>query len=159
MGRKVVYCPYVGGFELSPKAIKRYFELTQPEVTLYFYRSSYDKEHKEWLYKINLEDIEKSDDFITIFSVDLGESIKAKDISDEIFRDHYISAYDIKDTIERHDPKLIQVVEELGGKEASGSFESELEIKDIGDSKYHLYVSDETDAEGIITELPEGFWK
>lgn len=154
MGRKVVYCPHVGGFELSPKAIKRYFELVYPEITLYFY-----KEQNEWYHKINIEDIKGSDHFITIFSVDLGESIKAEDISDEIFRDHYISTYDLKDTLERHDPKLIQVVEELGGKEASGGYDSELEIKDIGDSKYHLCRLDETETEWIITELPEGFWK
>lgn len=159
MGRKVVYCPHIGGFELSPKAIKRYFELVHPEVTLYFYKSSYDKKHNEIFYKINPEDIKKSDSFITIFSVDLGESVKAEDISDEIFRDHYISTYDLKDTLERHDPNLVGVVEELGGKEASGGYDSELEIKDIGNSKYHLCRSDETEAEWIITELPEGFWK
>lgn len=155
MGRKVVYCPHVGGFELSPKAIKRYFELVHPEVTLYFYK----KDHNEWYHKIKLEDIKDSDHFITIFSVDLGESIKAEDISEEVYQDYYISTYDLKDTLERHDPNLIQVVEELGGKEASGDYDSELEIKDIGDSKYHLYMSDETGEEWIITELPEGFWK
>lgn len=159
MGRKVVYCPHVGGFKLSSKAIKRYFELTHPEVTLYFYRSSYDKDHNEIFHKINPEDIKRSDYFITIFSVDLGESIRVEDISDEVYRDHYVSAYDFDDTIERHDPNLVRVVEELGGKEASGRFTGELEIKDIGDSKYHLYASDETGAEWIITELPEGFWK
>lgn len=158
MGRKVVYCPHVGGFELSPKAIKRYFELAHPEITLYFYKKSYDKNNNEWYHKINLEDIKRSDHFISIFSVDLGESVKVKDISDEVYRDHYIPTYGFNDTLSRHDPKLIQVVEELGGKEASGSY-GELEIKDIGDSKYHLYMSDETDAEWIITELPEGFWK
>lgn len=159
MGRKVVYCPHVGGFELSPKAIKRYFELVHPEVTLYFYRSSYDRKHNEIFHKINPENIKKSDSFITIFSVDLGESVRAENISDEVYRDHYISTYDLKDTLERHDPNLVKVVEELGGKEASGSFAGELEIKDIGDSKYHLYISDETEAEWIITELPKGFWK
>ena len=148
MGRKVVYYPHPGGFELSPKAIKRYLELVHPEVTPYFYRSSYDKEHNEWLHKIDLKD---SDHFITIFSVDLGESVMVKDISDEIFRDHYIFPYDLYEVLERHDPNLVRVVEELE--------EKNLEIKDIGDSKYHLYVSDETGAELIMTELPEGFWK
>lgn len=154
MGRKVVYCPHVGGFELSPKAIKRFFELEHPEITLYFY-----KESGEWYHKIDLDDIEKSDCFITIFSIDLGESVKSNDIDNEIFINHYISVYDFKNTIERHNPNLVKVVEELGGKEASGGgSESELEIKDIENSKYHLYISDETEAEWIITELPEGFW-
>lgn len=85
--------------------------------------------------------------------------MKSNDIDNEIFINHYISVYDFKNTIERHNPNLVKVVEELGGKEASGGgSESELEIKDIGDSKYHLYISDETEAEWIITELPEGFW-
>lgn len=157
MGRKVVYCPHVGGFELSPKAIKRYFELAHPEITLYFYKESYDENHNELYHRINLEDIKDPIHFITIFSVDLGELVKAKDISVEVYRDHHILTYDLKYTLSRHDPKLIQVVEELGGKEASGNY-GELEIKDIGDSKYHLCMSDETEAE-FITELPEGFWK
>ena len=79
MGRKVVYCPHVGGFELSPKAIKRFFELEHPEITLYFY-----KESGEWYHKIDLDDIEKSNCFITIFSIDLGESVKSNDIDNEM---------------------------------------------------------------------------
>lgn len=158
MGRKVVYCPHVGGFELSPKAIKRYFELVHPEVTLYFYKESYDKNLNDWFHKINPEDIKDPYHFVRIFSVDLGELVKAKDIDYKVYQGHYISAHDLKYTLSRHDPILIQVVEELGGKEASGNY-GELEIKDIGDSKYHLYMSDETEAEWIITELPEGFWE
>ena len=106
MGRKVVYCPHVGGFELSPKAIKRFFELEHPEITLYFY-----KESGEWYHKIDLDDIEKSNCFITIFSIDLGESVKLRierllyflylfiDIIDCRIYNHTIKLSGVTDTI------------------------------------------------------------
>ena len=68
MGRKVVYCPHVGGFELSPKAIKRFFELEHPEITLYFY-----KESGEWYHKIDLDDIEKKGQRIMFIAQRLKE--------------------------------------------------------------------------------------
>lgn len=153
MGRKVVYCPHVGGFELSPKAIKRYFELIRPEVTLYFYKSNYDEDWVEWFHKIDPEDSDYSSPYV--FLVDLGNLVKIKNIEDKIYRDHCIFLYDFYKTLKRHDPNLIKVVEELG---IEASSDGELVIEDIGESKYHLYVSDETEAEWIITELPEGFW-
>ena len=47
MSRKVVYNDCYGGFGLSPLAVKRYYELKYPDVTLYFYKETYRDDFDE----------------------------------------------------------------------------------------------------------------
>ena len=57
--------------------------------------------------------------------------------------------------LDRTDPDLIKVIEELGSEAASGDCSS-IAIVDIGESKYHI---DEYDGwETVITGLPDDYW-
>jgi hypothetical protein len=125
---KVVKNSCYGGFLLSPKATKRYAELKGKEC--YFFRSS----EKGFIPILDLLELER-DLFWIAYSVPNPQDYRL----DERDADGlYKSANERAKSIEveyrpnnRHDPLLIQVIEELG-EEASGKL-SKLEIVEIPD--------------------------
>lgn len=167
MGRKVVYNACYGGFSLSKKAQRRLYELKNNNKPVYFYvqtlyaGSRSNGSGVDRYVKIDIDKPKSKDKEHNIFwlplSIDLGDSFEItkedKRTNSELyqkFNDSYITL----DDIERHDPDLIRVVEELG-KEANGIC-ANLVIKDIGDSKYHI---DEYDGyESVITNLGDDYW-
>lgn len=140
---KVVINNCYGGFNLSYKGLKRYYELKYPEKTLYCYKEDYETGiyHKV--------ENDKDSPWCSIFDHDFGETFKPDDKS-ELFNDSFVSAYDIK----RTDPVLIQTVEELGS-EANGSC-SDLVVVTIDSDRYRICEYD--GAEWV--ETPESIeWK
>ena len=116
---KVVVNKCYGGFSLSPLAIKRYYELTQPELELFFYK-------RDWISDIyNKVSVEEATD---IFSKDFGEILV--DDNDDI-DDYYIYP-----SFVRHDPVLVQVVEELGEK-ANGRC-ADLKVIEVLSDRYYI---------------------
>jgi hypothetical protein len=110
---KIVINQQHGGFGLSPKAQKRYLELIGKEC--YFYQHDI----KNYM-RISIEDAENKIFAVTVIQ-DLGVE------PDKIPNDAYWNDYDL----ERDDPLLIQVVNELGA-EANGRF-SNLVVFEIPD--------------------------
>ena len=157
MNRKVVWNACYGGFNLSPRAEKMLFEKKHPGEIVYFYKEVYeDSDLRTHTYhKIDEKDLDSYDAFsIRCVSLDFGKEIILEDgsIEDKRFNNHYIWNTEI----ERHDPDLVAVVEELGSEKASGRCAC-LKVTDIGESKYHI---DEYDGyESVITELGDDYWK
>lgn len=114
---KVVINSCYGGFSLSPKGERRYLEIRG-------YKSYFYKQTKHSLLDgvaefVRIDDIEAVPTFFSYCTLsDEGETIS--DYPSDTF-----DAYDL----ERNDPALIQVVEELG-EEASGAC-AKLKIVDI----------------------------
>lgn len=158
MNRKVVYNACYGGFGLSPLAIKRYYLAKHPETRLFFYKTEYldggqkatripgDDKSLKGLSSHRTEI--RTKDFGEEFYV---ESISSSDESGFWSNKYYVSAYDI----ERDDPDLVRVVEELGD-DASGDC-AELAVADIGEEKYRI---EEYDGwESVITPSTPYDWK
>lgn len=146
---KVVYNNCYGGYELSLKAIKRYYELKYPGTSVYFYIQK-DLASTEYS---KLTDLSFSPKIrlIDIYFEDLGKSFDSLDIRDK----NKISVSEFMETIPRHDPYLVSVVEELG-EESNGPY-SDLCVKDIGEStKYHI--DDYDGCETVTIDLPEDYW-
>ena len=134
--RKIVLNKKYGGFNLSVKAIKRLHEIKHPNEEVYLYEA---------------EAFYKDSNLITVYrKIDSIDNISDKS------RNIYVSTKDLGDTANddledfiiinedwdaRHDPALVQVVEELG-EEASGRY-SKLKIEEIDDDD--KYVIDEYD--------------
>ena len=116
---KIVINDCYGGFSLSPLAIKRYYELKYPEVQLFFYKSAFPYDSYT---KVPMEEAD------IILNKDLGDSFTGP-LEDDYWVDR-------RDLIERHDPILVQVVEELGEK-ADGSY-AELKVVEIPGNKYRV---------------------
>lgn len=144
---KVVINSCFGGFSLSPKAIKRYLELLGRECHFY--------EHKDWttrlFTKVEMPE-NKSFNMSHSFTKDFGDSFTDKEFvcggpQSEEYKAiwDYLFSYD---DIERNDPLLVQVIEELG-KEANGSC-AELTIIEIPDDVE--YEIDEYDGNESIHE-------
>lgn len=118
---KIVINRCYGGFGLSPLAQKRYLELSGKGC--YFYKQmKYEHLGDEDEYvRISIKDAE-SGMFVYTLTEDLGEKITKLPRDDTFWYDG---------NLERTDPILIQVVEELG-EEASDKL-AELEIVNIPD--------------------------
>lgn len=114
---KIVINKQHGGFGLSPKAQKRYLDLIGKEC--YFYLCNFENYTRIYT-RIPMEDAE-SRLFVSTVTRDLGKKI------DKIPND----AYWHDTNLERNDPSLIWIVNELG-KESNGRFAS-LEIVEIPD--------------------------
>ena len=156
MKRKVVWNACYGGFNLSPRAKKMLYEKKHPGETVYFYREIHNEDRDTYTFlRIDEEDLETCDaPIIYCMSLDFGKEITYASGSDDDknFNNHHVWIIDI----DRHDPDLISVVEELGTEKASGRY-SKLKITDIGEPPYHI---DEYDGyETVITALDENYWK
>ena len=161
MKRKVVYNKCYGGFGLSPLAELKLYEKKNPGKTLWFYKEKYSLDGKKQVYtKIPKDKLEDCTEYTYSFTKDLGESFEMYGFDGDgtITREEFNDAYIWVENAcipNRHDPDLIEVIEELGSDKASGTH-SELVIEDIGDSLYHI---DEYDGyESISTSLPENYW-
>ena len=106
---KVVVNKCYGGFGLSVKACQRYLELEGVEC--HFYDDDYKK-----------ITVNEASSHCHISKKDLGQKANKKELND-----NYFSGYNV----ERNDPNLIKVVEEMGQK-ASGGY-GKLEIIEIPD--------------------------
>ena len=139
---KVVINNCYGRFSLSVEGLKRYWELKDPTKKLYFY---------DW---IGLDTWVRSIDeshFDICLSIDLGDSISEEEVDKKLVNENYVDRYDFS----RHDPILIQVVEELGDV-ANGEL-AQLKVVTIDSDSYRI---DEYDgAESVITPEMERYIK
>ena len=115
---KIVINNCYGGFSLSPLAVKRYYELKYPEVQLFFYKLDFPLDSYQ---KVSMDEAD------VILTKDLGDSYTGS-LGDDYWVDDHI--------FERHDPILVQVVEELGER-ANGKC-AELKIVEISGNKYRV---------------------
>jgi hypothetical protein len=135
---KVVYNACFGGFSLSREACKRYWELKGQQVWI-----EQDKQFK-------------SLDMFTVWLVPPEERVSQKDWSsmtqDERidFNERYSKQTWYCRTVSRHDPILVQVVEELGDK-ANGGY-ARLAIAEVSGP----YRIDEYDGSETVKE-PDGY--
>ena len=149
---KVVINTCYGGFSISPKALRRYLEIKGKKG--YFFKSEYDDygNREEYI----PVDIDKLDDdtrlgWVSCYLVPNPQEVLANaphdnredymldgeldresynmacDEYNEKVRDVYVSNYDI----ERNDPILVQVVEEMG-EESYGGY-AQLKVVEIPD--------------------------
>lgn len=115
---KIVINNCYGGFSLSTLAIKRYYELKYPEVQLSFYKLDFPLDSYK---KVPMEEAD------VILTKDLGDSYTGP-LEDDCWVDDHI--------FDRHDPILVQVVEELDER-AGGSCAS-LKVVEISGNKYRV---------------------
>jgi hypothetical protein len=137
---KVVYNACYGGFSLSKEACQRYWEIKGQEVWI-----EYDDKFKSFgLFTVWLvpptERVNKSDEEFQ--SMTMNERIAYnKAYSEQTWQDRYV---------DRHDPILVQVVEELG-EEANGPH-ANLQIAEV-DGPYRI---DEYDGYESV-ETPDSY--
>ena len=153
MNRKVVWNACYGGFGLSPLAEKMLYETKHPGETVYTYKMDWETN----LYlKVDPQNLPSGSGFFVSLTYDFGDSfcLSEEDRDSKInrlFESHFIQYEDI----ERHDPDLVRIVEELGSDKASGQ-NANLKIMDIGIQKYHI---DEYDGfETVVTNLKDDYW-
>lgn len=117
---KLVINKCYGGFGLSPKAQIEYAKRKFGQ-TLYFYvQTKYNFKDGEDEY-IKMDPDEVVQNFYDVYTVDHGEVFKGRNAEGFFYPD-----------IERNDPILVEVVEELGVGPSSGSY-AELSIVEIPD--------------------------
>ena len=114
---KIVINKRYGGFGLSPKATIEYFK--RKGIDVYRYTQTIEEIHKEIFHKCDLSEHAYCDHYSTIDK----PTITSKEIND-----NYISERDI----ERDDPDLITIVEEMG--ETSFGDCATLEVIEIPDN-------------------------
>jgi hypothetical protein len=135
---KVVYNAKFGGFGLSREACKRYWELQGKEVWI--------EQEKQF----------KSLDIFTVWLVPPKERVSQKEWSGmsieerKDFSERYSKQTWYDRNVSRHDPILVQVVEELGDK-ANGSC-AKLAIEEVSGP----YRIDEYDGYETVKE-PDGY--
>ncbi len=130
---KIVINKCYGGFSLSPEAMLRYSELNGNKC--FFFKHDYDTDKY-----ILISKEEAKSEFIWHAFDDAAPDI----MTNEWYTQHQL--YDR--TIERHDPKLVQVVEELG--EAANGTYAKLSIVEI--PKDVPYEIEEYDGQEWIAE-------
>ena len=130
MSQKIVINTCYGGFSLSPRAIKRIAELQGREC--YFFN-----DFKEEMTACSLEELEKSKNNFW-YAFDIPDIKKLNDNWHNLSKDerkHRNDEYNAhvlsNRYIERNNPILIQVVEELGEK--ANGYCAELNIVEIPD--------------------------
>lgn len=120
---KLVINNCYGGFSLSPKGLKRYLELKGKEAYFYVQTSYKFQNNVDAFERIdNIESINTP--FVYCTTYDQGKTIS--DYPEDTFYGR---------EIERNDPILVQVVEELG-REASSSY-SYLVVKEIENGRWY----------------------
>ena len=155
MKHKVVYNACYGGFGLSPLATKMYYEKKHPEIKLYFYIREDYLEHIGTFRKIDdskLKEYKEKDFSITILVEDFGETFRANEWErcsemDNKFHDAHLYNSNIEESLKRHDPVLVEIVETLGD-DASGSC-ARLRVKEIEGTVYRI---DEYDGYESVVE-------
>jgi hypothetical protein len=122
MVQKIVVNHCYGGFGLSPLAQKRYLELIGKEC--YFYKQTKYAHENDGVAIYNRISVEDAEDTFDSFvrTIDCGEVVNEFPKNDGYWYDH---------DIERDDPMLIRVIEELGQR-ANEKY-SNLEIVEIPD--------------------------
>lgn len=132
---KVVINVCFGGFSLSPRGLKRYAELKGREC--YFFTTGRGPDGHLELHRHVLTPMDEIRDtlFWSAFDIPnpddvLGDSSRTARYN-ELYDKHSIE----NSGIERHDPDLIRVVEELGGEHRTGASGqcAELRIVEIPD--------------------------
>jgi hypothetical protein len=146
---KVVINRCYGGFNLSPKGIKRFAELKGKEC--YFFKWNIQPDTYE---PLTLEQAEEHFSSIFAFTIPNPQDflLKEKRDSDGTYKEYNKKFKEIDisvSDVSRSDPDLVKVVEELG-KEASGNC-SELKIVEIPDNI--SYEIDEYDGMESIHEV------
>lgn len=144
MKHKIVYNACYGGFGLSPLATKMYYEKKHPEIKLYFYIKEDYSEHIGTFRKIDdskLKEYKEKDFSITILVEDFGETFRANEWErcsemDNKFHDAHLYNSNIEESLKRHDPVLVEIVETLGD-DASGSC-ARLRVKEIEGTVYRI---------------------
>lgn len=138
---KIVYSPCFGGFSLSESGIKRYAELKG--LTLYPEKSKFGFTTYWTKPKEQIEGLLGEDEF---YSASTEERIYSNKVSSE----NQISCREFI----RHDPLLVQVVEELGD-EASGDC-ARLRVFETDSRMYRI---DEYDGnESVATSYSDDNW-
>jgi len=157
---KVVINACFGGFSLSPRAVKRLAELNGREC--YFFTIQYKpKINFEVKIPVTLEELEADTSILPMWSAYdvpnpdemIGPVLRDASGTYKEYNERYEKHSLTSRPEVRHDPKLIQVVEELGGehrKGASGSC-AELRIVEIPDGTE--YVIEEYDGNEHIAEV------
>lgn len=120
---KLVINQCYGGFGLSPVGIKRYLELKGKQAYFYVQSKYY---YRDGVYKFKrIDNIEYlNDPFFYCTTYDYGEKIT--EYPEDAFK---------KYNIQRNDPVLVQVVEEMG-KEASNQF-ANLVVVEIENGRWY----------------------
>ena len=137
---KVVYSSCYGGFGLSKEAVQRYWEIKGQRVWI--------EEDNEFHYH----------NFLTVWLVSPEERQKQKSTEEFLalsmneriaYNDAYLTQTWCAIDVDRHDPVLVQVVEELGDK-ANGQY-AKLAIKEVSGpyriTEYDGYETVETPAD------------
>ena len=151
MKRKVIYNRCIGGFILSIEAIVLYYKYKYPEKTLFFYQSLLNCPEFDVI-SIPESEAKHSDSILVdVLDKDFGPKVSITDMND--YYEHVVDQ-DFS-SIDRHDPILVRVVEELGTEKASGMF-SRLAIADIGESLYRIEEYD--GAERVVTPETQFEW-
>jgi hypothetical protein len=121
---KVVINACYGGFSLSPRAVKRLAELNGRECYFFtFQRNPLDFDIR---IPATVEELELENDRIGMWSAFdipnpnevIGKAFRGKDEFNERYKKHSLPN---DGGVERNDPKLIQVIEELGAGHRTGA--------------------------------------
>jgi hypothetical protein len=152
---KIVYNCCYGGFGLSVKAIIEIFK-RKYNKKLFFYKKTDESLYKSWddeeFERISEEQailLDKKGEVIYITRNDCGDILRKKDPIFDKFQDGHVW----EATIERHDPILVEVVEELG-PEANGHY-ADLKVFETESDRYRI---DEYDgAESVVTPEMEQY--
>lgn len=124
---KLVINTKYGGFSLSYKALKRYYELKYPEKKLYLYEANANNTKLKKVKEDHADSL-----WGEIHDVDFGDSFDSEKVDRELYNNSYVTDCEIK----RSDPFLVQTVEELG-EEANGPF-AKLKVITIDSDKYRI---------------------
>lgn len=124
--KKIVINTCYGGFGLSPLAIKRYYELAQPEKELFFYEEYFSNGEIVFHRIHDLNAPSKHYPITVVLTKDHGDHIRSPHLTNEDY---------IPVDPERDDPFLAQVVEEL--REKANGENAKLEIKEVN-GKYRI---------------------
>jgi hypothetical protein len=136
MTKKIVINTRFGGFGLSPSAFKRYAQIKQMDLFVYVIG-----EKRKDGYTLAKDDLKESSLFVHYTTKFHGEKT--------LTLDNYFSVHDI----DRDDPALVQVVEELGD-EANGLF-AKLKVVEIPDNV--LWKISEYNGEERVEEI-HNYW-